>query len=209
MYRTVFSVVMTLAVSIFASLNAFAAEPQEAPTHRFCFTCHGTDGMGSEGIQAPRLAGMESWYLKRQLELFRAGGRGVHPMDIEGMEMQPMAAILTDEQIDDVVQWAASWKYVPAAPTLTTGNAERGKQLFQACVMCHGDQAQGNQAMNAPALQGQNDWYLVTQLKNFKAGYRGGNPLDAFGAPMRAMTAGLADEQAIHDVVSYINTLGR
>lgn len=207
MLRKIISVVFAL--SAVASVSASAEQAHEPVDHRFCFTCHGTDGVGSEGIQAPRLAGMESWYLKRQLELFKAGGRGVHPMDIEGMEMQPMAAILTEEQIDDVVAWAGSWDYVPAAPTISGGNVERGKQLFQACVMCHGDQAQGNQAMNAPALQGQNDWYLVTQLKNFKAGYRGNNPLDTYGAPMRAMTAGLADEKAILDVVSYINTLGR
>ena len=197
MFRNVIPVVLAFSVAVIASTGAFAAEPHEPVDHRFCFTCHGTDGMGSEGIQGPRLAGMESWYLKRQLELFRAGGRGVHPMDIEGMEMQPMAAILTDEEIDDIVQWASTWEYVPAEPTITGGDVQRGEQLYQACVMCHGDQAQGNQAMNAP------------ELKNFKAGYRGANPLDTFGAPMRAMTSGLADEQAIIDVVSYINTLGR
>ena len=139
MFRKVIPVVLAFSVAVIASMGASAAEPHEPVSHQFCFTCHGTDGMGSEGIQAPRLAGMEPWYLKRQLELFRAGGRGLHPMDFEGMEMQPMA----------------------------------------------------------------------TQLKNFKAGYRGNNPLDAFGAPMRAMTSGLADDQAIIDVVSYINTLGR
>jgi len=209
MFRKVIPVVLAFSVAVIASMGASAAEPHEPVSHQFCFTCHGTDGMGSEGIQAPRLAGMEPWYLKRQLKLFRAGGRGLHPMDFEGMEMQPMAAILTDEQIDDVVEWASTWEYVPVKPTITDGNVEHGEQLYQACAMCHGNEAQGNQAMNAPALQGQNDWYLVTQLKNFKAGYRGNNPLDAFGAPMRAMTSGLADDQAIIDVVSYINTLGR
>lgn len=209
MLRKVVSMAFACSMTVIASMGAIAAEPHEPVTHRFCFTCHGTDGIGSEGIQGPRLAGMESWYLKRQLELFRAGGRGVHPMDIEGMEMQPMAEILSDEEIDDIVEWAGTWEYVPAEPTIAGGNVERGRQLYQACAMCHGDQAQGNQAMNAPALQGQNDWYMVTQLKNFKAGYRGDNPLDAFGAPMRAMTSGLTDEQAIIDVVSYINTLGR
>ena len=29
----------------------------------FCLTCHGTDGQGNQGIDAPRLAGMERWYL--------------------------------------------------------------------------------------------------------------------------------------------------
>ncbi len=120
-----------------------------------------------------------------------------------------MAAILTDENIADIIEWAATWEYKPAVPTLTAGNVDNGRQLYQACATCHGADAQGNEAMNAPALRGQNDWYMVTQLKNFKAGYRGTDPLDTFGAPMRAMAAGLRDDQAIIDVVSYINTLGR
>jgi len=209
MMRKVLPVLAVLTLTAVASASTWAAEPHEPVDHRFCFTCHGTDGMGSEGIQAPRLAGMEPWYLKRQLELFRAGGRGKHPSDIEGMEMQPMAVILTDENIADIIDWAGTWEYKPAVPTLTGGNVERGQQLYQVCASCHGAEAQGNEAMNAPALQGQNDWYLVTQLKNFKAGYRGVDPLDTYGAQMRLMTSGLVDDQAIIDVVSYINTLGR
>ena len=63
--------------------------------------------------------------------------------------------------------------------------------------------------MNAPALAGQNDWYLVQQLKNFKAGYRGYDNADTYGNQMRMMAQSLSGEQAIIDVVSYINTLGR
>lgn len=181
----------------------------EGPTHRFCFTCHGTDGIGNESIRAPKIAGMESWYLKRQLELFRSGTRGLHPEDIDGMEMQPMAKILTDSQIADIVQWAGTWQNIPSAPTLSSGDEPRGRQLFQSCATCHGDQAQGNAMMNAPALQGQNDWYLVTQLKHFKEGIRGSNPTDRFGSQMSTMSSSLTSEQDILDVVSYINSLSR
>lgn len=197
-------VVLTGAIS---TPGIFAAE-ESLMDPKFCQTCHGAEGIGNEGIQAPRLAGMESWYLERQLHLFKDGLRGTHPEDIEGMEMQPMAAILSDDEIDEVVEWAGTWDYVPAEPTLS-GDAERGRSLYATCVSCHGDQAQGNEAMNAPALQGQNDWYLVTQLKNFKAGYRGAEAGDRYGMQMRAMAGMLADEQAMIDVVSYINTLGK
>jgi len=61
--------------------------------------------------------------------------------------------------------------------------------------------------MNAPRLAGMSDWYLVTQLKNFKAGYRGSHPEDIYGAQMRAMANSLRDDAAINNVVSYINTL--
>jgi len=124
MSRTVFSAVLAFFLSTIAATTALAEEPHEPVTHRFCFTCHGTDGIGSEGIQAPRLAGMEPWYLKRQLELFRAGGRGTHPMDIEGMEMQPMAAIMTDAEIDDVVQWASTWEDITPQPTIHARDVE-------------------------------------------------------------------------------------
>ena len=191
-----------------AGHGAHAAVENVEMDDRFCMTCHGVDGIGNEGIQAPRLAGMEPWYLKRQLEIFRDGIRGKHPQDLEGMEMQPMAAILTDESITDIVDWVGSWEYQAAEPTLT-GDVIKGRNFYQTCISCHGDQAQGNQAMNAPALQGQNDWYLVTQLKNFKAGYRGADPEDRYGMQMRAMSGMLPDDQAIIDVVSYINTLGR
>jgi cytochrome c553 len=191
-----------------AGHGAYAAVEKVEMDDRSCMTCHGVDGIGNEGIQAPRLAGMEPWYLKRQLEIFRDGIRGKHPQDLEGMEMQPMAAILTDESITDIVGWVGSWEYQAAEPTLS-GDTSKGSTLYRTCVSCHGDQAQGNQAMNAPALQGQNDWYLVTQLKNFKAGYRGAHPEDNYGMQMRAMSATLPDEQAIIDVVSYITTLGK
>ena len=81
--------------------------------------------------------------------------------------------------------------------------------MYAACAACHGDAAQGNEALGAPALAGQNDWYLVTQLKNFKAGYRGSHADDKFGAQMVPMAGALADQTAIENVVSYINTLGR
>jgi hypothetical protein len=61
----------------------------------------------------------------------------------------------------------------------------------------------------AITLVGQNDWYLVTQLKNFKAGYRGSHADDKFGAQMIPMVGALIDQVAIENVVTYINTLGR
>jgi cytochrome c oxidase subunit 2 len=61
--------------------------------------------------------------------------------------------------------------------------------------------------MNAPALAGQADFYLVTQLKNFKTGVRGAHAEDVFGKQMAPMAMMLPDETAINNVVAYINTL--
>jgi cytochrome c oxidase subunit 2 len=192
------------------STHALAqTEGAEYYNDRYCMTCHGADGMGSEGIRGPRLAGMEPWYLKRQLENFRAGLRGTHELDVPGTEMRPMAVPLTDESIADLLGWIGSWEYKPAEITLTNGDAAAGQPLYGTCATCHGAEAQGNEALGAPALAGQNDWYLFAQLKNFKAGYRGTHADDTYGAQMVPMAAALADDTAILNVVSYINTLGR
>lgn len=175
---------------------------------RYCLTCHGADGKGNIAIDAPRLAGMERWYLKRQLELFRDELRGTHPEDLPGREMQPMAAILSDASIEDILDWADQWEYQPAEITIT-GDATRGRTLYETCIACHGSAAEGNEALGAPALAGQNDFYLVNQLINFKQGYRGYDRRDRYGAQMRAIAETIPDESAIQDLVAYINTLGR
>lgn len=190
--------------------SSSAAESQREPfDDRYCTTCHGSDGRGNEGVQAPRLAGMESWYLRRQLENFRGEIRGVHPADKEGIAMRPMATKLSDESIDDILEWVASWEYVPAEVTLEGGDPQRGRNLYSGCAVCHGAEGEGNESLGAPALAGQNDWYLVTQLKNFLAGYRGVHPDDTYGAQMRTMVNTLRNEAGILNVVSYINTLSR
>ena len=199
---------IAMGMSLLLSGLVQAADSEREPfDDRYCTSCHGADGRGNEGVRAPRLAGMEDWYLKRQLEYFRAGIRGTHPEDIEGVAMRPMAAKLSDDSIADIIEWVGGWTYRPAETTVA-GDARAGQQLYRACVACHGDEAQGNEALGAPALAGQNDWYLVTQLKNFMAGYRGNHEDDFFGRQMLTMVRGLGDEEGILNVVSYINTLG-
>lgn len=203
-----FIAVTTLTLTSAFSNTVYAADvglPAQT-NDRYCTTCHGVDGRGNIGVQAPRLAGMEGWYLQRQLENFRAGTRGLHAEDEQGLAMQPMAAKLSDASIADIIQWISSWEYLAAETTLT-GNVSRGRTAFQSCAACHGADGSGNEALGAPALAGQNDWYLVTQLKNFQAGIRGAHRDDSYGAQMTAMSRMLRGDQAVIDVVSYINTL--
>ena len=186
--------------------SAAGAAEREPFDDRYCTTCHGADGRGNEAVRAPRLAGMEPWYLRRQLENYRAGIRGAHPDDIEGVAMRAMAVKLTDESIQDIIEWAGGWNYVPAEHTVS-GDLDAGRALYRTCATCHGADAEGDEALGAPALAGQNDWYMVVQLGNFLAGYRGAHPADVHGAQMRAMTVGLGGENDIVNVVAYINSL--
>jgi cytochrome c oxidase subunit 2 len=65
----------------------------------------------------------------------------------------------------------------------------------------------GIESMNAPRQAGMTDWYLLNQLENFKRGIRGRHPEDLEGKQMGFMARTLQDDQAMRDVVAYINTL--
>ena len=94
-----------------------------------------------------------------------------------------------------------------ATTALAEADLERGKQFFQVCVACHGANGEGNQLLNAPANGGQNIWYVMRQLRNFRAGIRGSDPKDLYGIQMRPMAMTLSDDQAVVDVAAYIGTL--
>jgi cytochrome c oxidase subunit 2 len=173
----------------------------------YCLLCHGSGGNGNYGIRAPKVSGVEPWYLKRQLENFAAGIRGTPPGDAAGHEMAPVALRLREEgQIDAAVVFLATLDSARPLPTVT-GDAARGRKLYETCVACHGAKGEGSAALQAPALAARSDWYLVTQLVNYRDGLRGADPRDTWGAQMRAVAATLPDDAAIADVVAYINSL--
>lgn len=74
-----------------------------------CGACHGVRAEGNDAFGAPRLAGLDTTYLKRQLANFRAGVRGAHQHDTYGRQMSMMAPLLTAERdIDDVIGYVQS-----------------------------------------------------------------------------------------------------
>lgn len=209
MKRTSIITGLLLAVFAFNAMPASADDKPVVPAREFvfCTVCHGIQMGGNVVIQAPRLSGMDAWYVERALRSFKNGWRGVNPDDTYGHEMRPMAAILSPEEIARVSEYVS--KAQSAQPDVTIdGDAERGQTLYTSCAACHGADGAGNKALGGPALTGLNDWYLLTQLQNFKSGVRGSHPEDSFGLQMRAATTVLPDEQAMRDVVSYIATLG-
>ncbi len=48
-------------------------------------------------------------------------------------------------------------------------NLENGAKLYGTCIQCHGQNGQGLVDQKAPRIAGQHDWYVYTQLVNFKA----------------------------------------
>jgi cytochrome c oxidase subunit 2 len=178
-----------------------------AASYAVCAACHGSQGEGLLVLNAPKLSGQDPRYLKRQLRNYKAGLRGIHEDDINGRVMAPMAATLVNDAIiDNVIAYIGTLPDTPAEATIVDGDIAHGAELYTLCANCHGDDGQGIR-MNAPRQAGINDWYLLGQLKNFKQGLRGHHPEDLGGKQMRLMAETLQDDQAMRDVVAYINTL--
>lgn len=103
---------------------------------------------------------------------------------------------------------AATLAMGTAVTAQAEGDAARGQGLYTVCTTCHGLNGEGMEAMNAPALAGREEWYIVRQLENFKNGVRGKDSRDVFGQQMAPMAMILSDKQAMEDVAAYLASLG-
>ncbi|WP_435102867.1 c-type cytochrome [Arhodomonas sp. AD133] len=172
-----------------------------------CAGCHGQQGQGNPAVEAPKIAGLEPWYLIRQLQKFKDGLRGTHKQDAPGQRMRPFAGRLPDRAaMADIAAYVATLPDNPAEETVSA-NAARGESLYRTCSACHGPQGQGRRTTNAPRLAGMSDWYLLRQLEHFRQGVRGHHPEDFYGAQMASMSEMLTDQRAVRDVIAYIDTL--
>ncbi len=214
MFRIQSLVLMMLSLALLGLVGCKgerAAEGSSAGQVAFsaCVACHGADGSGNAELGAPRIAGLQAWYVKEQLSKFRDGRRGAHPDDAPGLRMRPMSRALSGEaEVDAVSDYVASLPKANPAATLTGGDAAKGAVAYAVCTACHGPDGEGNEALGSPSLTGANDWYMQTQLNNFKAGIRGAAVGDLRGSQMAPMAMTLVDDQAILDVLAHIQTLG-
>lgn len=202
---------MILGLSLGLVLAAADASAQVvahgATEYKLCASCHGFKGEGNQLVNAPALGGQEGWYLTRQIQNFRSGVRGSASGDGHGKVMSTMAQGLgSDTEVANLVAYIEKLPVNVPAVTIDA-DTEQGRTLYNTCAACHGDRAQGNEALNAPSLAMLDDWYQVRQLQAFKNGHRGSNPEDTYGQQMRPMASMLADEQAMRNVVAYIASL--
>jgi cytochrome c oxidase subunit 2 len=176
---------------------------------KVCEACHGLTGSGSKEIGAPRIAGQNHWYERRQLQNFKAGIRGSKPEDTFGAVMRPMAlTLVTDPDVEDVIAYFGTLKPEILPQTLQGGNAAKGKETYAICAACHADDGKGIELLSAPRVAGIPDWYLERQIRNFNSGARGTHAQDVFGRQMGVIQKlMLPDDPAIFDVIAYINSL--
>lgn len=75
-----------------------------------CVACHGATGTGNDALLAPRLAGIDDWYLLQQLKHFRSGVRGYALDDVYGKQMRAAVEALDDDALRDVVAYINALK---------------------------------------------------------------------------------------------------
>jgi cytochrome c oxidase subunit 2 len=172
-----------------------------------CAPCHGLSGEGYATEFSPKLSGQEDWYLRRQLANFRNDLRGDHEGERWAKQMNFHIKDFAPGQLDAFVTYILTLEDVPAEKTIAA-DATRGKKLYaQSCLVCHAEDGMGNQELHSPRLAGMSDWYMVIQLQKYRADLRGDHPDDVYGKQMAPFAKALPDEQALLDVVAYINTM--
>lgn len=82
---------------------------------------------------------------------------------------------------------------------LDTPELQRGHELYQKCIVCHGKLGEGKKSQNAPKVGGQLDWYIEQQLVNMKSGERVNAIMNPYLKPLGA--------QDFKDLAAYISKL--
>lgn len=180
-----------------ASGDAAAGKASSA----LCAGCHGVDGISVIPTN-PSLAGQGAPYIYKQLVEFKSGVR-------MNAVMQGMVASLSDADMQNL---AAYYAEQPVAELQSTPETVAlGRQIFQggitsiqvpACASCHAPNGAGNDAAKFPRLGGQHASYIVTALKNFRAGTRANDP----GRMMQMVAKRMSDEE-IEAVANYVQGL--
>jgi cbb3-type cytochrome c oxidase subunit III len=203
--------------ALFAAFAASILFAQGAPAasgqalYKGCAVCHGQKGGGNAALKSPAIAGLETWYVTRQLKNFATGARGAAAGDTEGATMRAAAALLKDDaERKAVAGYIATMKpaRIASREPANAARATNGRNYFNAlCSACHGSNGKGNEQLGAPRLAGAAPDYLMRQFAAFKAGRRGSHPDDKLGAQMRAIAAMLPNSDTEQDVIAYATGL--
>jgi cytochrome c553 len=128
-----------------------------------CVTCHGPRGEGN-GFDAPRLAGLPTGYLQKQMEDYASGLRA-HEV------MREAARFLDSHERVRVANHYAALPPQALSPATDEAIAAATPGLYAgACQQCHGVEGVGT--ANGPPLNAQPAFYLTQQLQDWQVSKR-------------------------------------
>ena len=145
-----------------------------------CQMCHGSHLQGNIVTGAPALNNLSTHYIEAQLNAFKQGFRAKSAKDQAGLDMRVVAMQLSQQEIAAALALVKKLRVTNASFRQSNVPAS-----WQTCVACHGADGEGNDSLNAPAIMGQQPWYLFKQLHDYQEGQRGMEPADQAGQLMR------------------------
>lgn len=175
--------------------------------YQTCIACHGRNAEGIESQFAPQLAGQDAAYLEEQLNNFSNDDRGTHPEDTYGQIMRASAKPLSAEDSKILARYLSKLTVEPVS-TASKGNVENGARIYRAnCADCHGYTAKGIAPVYAPNLRVLGDWYLKSQIRAYRQGWRGSEQSTSRAKGMRSMAEQFNNEQEVDDVIAWVRSL--
>ena len=158
-----------------------------------CLSCH-SQGQKSG---APRLEGLEGWYMEEQVESFYQGKRGTDVANKEANLMHNAMKLFKEDELYMAVEWFAAQKKPTENLTVIGDSAAGSKRYKDNCFL-------GKMMTRSPELSTYDDWYLLAQLNKFDAGLRGNNDKDGHGNKMRLAIQGKYQEQDFKDIIAFL-----
>nr|WP_106183141.1 c-type cytochrome [Candidatus Pandoraea novymonadis] len=179
----------------------------QAVAAQVCVSCHAIDAKSLSEVY-PSLAGQHADYLYQQLKDFQLQPGAQEPQRNNKI-MEAMVAILSDQDMRDVVDYYASQKEQRGLAHHDNPNSSiLGEKIFRggisqkgvpACVACHGPDG-GGMPSQYPRLRGQNSAYTQAQLIAFRDETRVNN------VAMQVIASRLSDDE-IMALADYIADL--
>ncbi len=158
---------LLIAIAAFIT-TAVAADSSDLS---YCTVCTAHTGNGNPAIRAPKISGMESWYLRRQLEAFRDGVRGHAPGCRRPRDAAGGHSLARGSRDRSGDRLRSTFK--PKAPPITVAARDARRHPVRARASASSD-GEGNKHWARRRSPIAPDWYLVTQLpQTIKRGLRG------------------------------------
>lgn len=167
----------------------------EPPLTTGCQDCHGVDGLASENLDAPVIAGMPAVHIEEAIYAYRDGARQCRYEPL----MCETVLHTSDERIADLAEHYAAQPRDSSKEPYDEALAAKGKAIHaKLCAQCHlkPDDPAAADALGIP-LHGQRGVYLRYALQSYQDGRRE-NLLDAMAEKLKQV-----DSDDIEALVNY------